>query len=51
MYSAHEGLRGDAEQIEGLALNVGELRRKGLERLGVAQQRVPLGQAEEACLG
>ncbi len=39
---------GDAEQIEGLTLKLGELRGKGLDGLVVAQQRVAFGQAEEA---
>ena len=39
---------GDAEQVEGLTLKLGELRGKGLDGLGVAQQRVAFGQAEES---
>lgn len=39
---------GDAEQIEGLTLKLSELRRKGLDGLVVAQQRVTFRQAEQA---
>jgi hypothetical protein len=46
--SADEGFDRDAEQIEGLQLNIGELRWEGLDGFVVAQQRVALGEAEEA---
>lgn len=46
--SAYEAFERDAEQIEGLQLNIGELRREGLDGFFVAEQRVPFGEAEEA---
>ena len=48
MRLADEGFDRDSEEIEGLELNVGELRWEGLDELLVAEQGVPLGQTEEA---
>jgi hypothetical protein len=45
-WSANEGSCRDAEQVEGLKLDVGELRREGLDGFVVAEQRVTLGEAE-----
>ncbi len=46
--SAGEGFRWDAEQSEGLELDIGELRREGLDGFVVAEQRVLFGEAEES---